>query len=321
MTALSERPATTYTTRPRFEGANINVWIGFKHVMYLMEEGVLQHFRENDLAPQRLYEAYGLCFEIVASQIRIRHALYMDDLASVEVQPVATDDPQEAIYNVQIFVERDGKTMKAANGRVYVIFRRQPQFPALQSPPAFLAPFIRNEIRRPNDQPARAAGFTTAREAGEIDKAIIDQLTAHHNDAFVWKWHVPYFYCHFSKRLQHSGYLRLMEEVVDLFLADRGISIRTMLDTRQWIPVVPSAQVELLREALMEETLYTVYTVEEIFKTLTYRARMDCYVLRNDELIHTAEGHITHGYAKILDTSGWELVPFDETTLAALGSK
>ena len=31
--------------RPRYEGANICTWIGFKHVNYLVEEAVLAHFR------------------------------------------------------------------------------------------------------------------------------------------------------------------------------------------------------------------------------------------------------------------------------------
>ena len=134
----------------------------------------------------------------------------------------------------------------------------------------------------------------------------------------MWKWRIPYFYCHFTERIQHSGYLRIMEEVVDLFLADRGISIRRMLDDQKWIPVVPQARVEILREALMEEELYTVFTVEDVFKDLTYTARMDCYVLRGDELVQTATGRITHGYARILDRHAWEVVPFDERTLAAL---
>ncbi|HZB50088.1 MAG TPA: hypothetical protein VE547_13430, partial [Mycobacteriales bacterium] len=100
--------------------------------------------------------------------------------------------------------------------------------------------------------------------------------------------------------------------------ADRGISIRRMLTDQKWIPVVPQARVEILREALMEEELYTVFTVEDVFKDLTYTARMDCYVLRGDELVQTATGRITHGYALILDRHAWEVVPFDERTLAAL---
>ncbi|RAM48964.1 MAG: hypothetical protein C6Y22_24925 [Hapalosiphonaceae cyanobacterium JJU2] len=148
--------------------------------------------------------------------------------------------------------------------------------------------------------------------------SLIQTVVPKETNAFIWKWHIPYFYCHFTECIQHSGYLRLMEEVVDLFLANRGISIRTMLNTRQWIPVVPSANVEILQEALMEETIYTVYTVENIFKKTTYTSRMDCYVEREGVLIHTATGSITHGYAKIHNLRDWTLVEFDEETLSAL---
>ena len=137
-------------------------------------------------------------------------------------------------------------------------------------------------------------------------------------NAIVWRWRIPYFYCHFSERIQHSGYLRLMEEVVDLFLAQRGISIRTMLEGRRWIPVVPRARGEILREAYLEEEIVTVFTVEGIFKDLTYTARMDCYVPRGDGLVRTATGTITHGYAVVLDRRDWELVAFDAETLAGL---
>ena len=56
---------TALTCRPRYEGANIRTWIGFKHFMYLVEEAVLHWFRERGLGPQRLYHEYGLGLEIV----------------------------------------------------------------------------------------------------------------------------------------------------------------------------------------------------------------------------------------------------------------
>ena len=72
---------------------------------------------------------------------------------------------------------------------------------------------------------------------------------------------------------------------------------------------------EILAEALMEEELYTVFTVEDVFKDLTYTARLDCYVLRDGELVPTATGCITHGYAVIVDRQDWGVVPFDERML------
>lgn len=309
---------TTHTARPRFEGSNISTWIGFKHVMYLFEEAILQHFRAHSLPPQHLYEELGLCLELVASAANIRHALHMDDEVRLEVTPLADAQPGELLHKLEAYVDRAGRPQKAASGKISTLLRAEPGRAAAAPQP--LRPYIHPEIRRAADLPAGAAGITTSRaaEAGRVEPAIVDRLVAPGENAFVWRWHIPYFYCHFTERLQLSGYLRLMEEVVDLFLASRGISIRTMLTTRHWIPVVPSAQVEILREAYMEEPIYTVYRVERIFKDLTYTARMDCYVPRGEDLVHTASGRIVHGYSKILGPSRWELVPFDAATLAAL---
>ncbi len=309
---------TVYTASPRFEGSNICSWIGFKHVMYLVEEAILQHFRERGLQPRRMFEEFGLCLEIVDSRVRILHALHMDDVVQVKVQPVDDSSGGEFSHNVQLFVERDGETLKALTGKVKVLFRRDRSGVTAGALPDEISAYVHDEIIRTKGAPAPATGFSSSRADEPLDEAIIRQLVPPDANAFVWKWHIPYFYCHFTERIQHSGYLRLMEEVVDLFLADRGISIRTMLDTRRWIPVVPEARVEILREGLMEETIYTVYTVEDIFKDVTYTARMDCYVLRDGGLIHTATGRIVHGYAEILNRRDWALVPFDAETAAAL---
>lgn len=115
-----------------------------------------------------------------------------------------------------------------------------------------------------------------------------------------------------------SGYLRLMEEGKDRFVADRGISIKTLLDDRRWIPVVPRSDIRILDEALMEEDLYTVYTVEEVFKDFTYTSRMDFYVLRDGKLVKTATGRIVHGYAVIENRRDWSLVNFDQRVVDAI---
>lgn len=314
---LPAEEVTVVELRPRFEGSNICTWIGFKHVMYLVEEAVLHYFRERGLVPRRLFEEHGLCLEIVDSHVRILHALHMDDLARVEVRSKTGPDDREQTLAVQLFVERDGTLIKALTGKVKVVFRLDRRGVTAASPVPELAPYVVAEIQRTGEPVVPASATTSGRGTVGPDDLIRQVVPADAN-AFVWKWHIPYFYCHFTERLQHSGYLRLMEEVVDLFLANRGISIRTLLDQRDWIPVVPTAQVEILREALMEETIYTVYTVEQIFKDVTYTSRMDCYVVRDGSLIHTATGKITHGYAQILNRRDWSLVNFDAMVLAAL---
>jgi acyl-CoA thioesterase FadM len=324
MTSSTVEHVVTVQGRPRYEGSNICTWIGFKHVMYLIEEAVLEAVRQSTPGAQALFEAHGLGVDIVDSDARILTALHIDDVARTEVTRQPDDGAGELAFRTVTWLDRPGRApLKAVTAKVRVVLRRVAGAPET---PAELAAVTVPDIRRvPASAPPRPSfGVATEGAAMTIGRGVVGAAdeTARSlgagSNALVWKWRIPYFYCHFTERIQHSGYLRLMEEVVDLFLADRGISIRRMLTDQKWIPVVPQARVEILREALMEEELYTVFTVEDVFKDLTYTARMDCYVLRGDELVQTATGRITHGYALILDRHAWEVVPFDDRTLAAL---
>jgi hypothetical protein len=77
----------------------------------------------------------------------------------------------------------------------------------------------------------------------------------------------------------------------------------------------------MLRDAIMEETIYTVFKMDFIFRDATYTHTMDCYVERDGTLVHTASGEITHGYAKNVSRREWKLVSFDEVTVDALNKK
>jgi acyl-CoA thioesterase FadM len=304
------------TQQPRFEGANIGVAIGFKHVLYLMEEAVIQHFRECGFGPRLLFEQYGLCLEIVFSRARLTQVVYVDDVTHVEIAPKRSDTEQVLSFALKMFLDRNGERVQSLTGNVQVVLRMDRSEESAEAPPAELAPFVTTEIDRQRHAPP--ATFDTRPGDGVQEEALLRQLAPEGSNTVVWKRRIPYFYCHYSQRMQHSGYLRVMEAIVDCFLYDRGISIRTMLEQRRWIPVVVEARVEMLREALMEETLYTVYRVENILKDITYTAQMDCYLVRDGELIQSATGRITHGYAQLEGRSGGSLVTFDPTTLAAL---
>jgi acyl-CoA thioesterase FadM len=310
--------STVVERYPSFEGANIVTGIGFKHVIYLLEEAVVQHFRERGLGPQLLYERHGLCLEIVDSDARLLTGTYLDDQVRVEVRTELEPPLSELPFFAQMHVRRGGKEVKSLSGRVRVLLRRDEGVQAEAPPPDELAMYVSAEINR---QPSGSASGEGAAFVGGV--ADEEQLRRHlapaGANAFVWKRRVPYFYCHYGARLQHSGYLRLLEEVVDRFLADHGISIRTMLEGRRWIPIVTNARVEMLREALMEEDIYTVFTVEKVFKRFTYTGRMDCYVVRGGQPLRTATSRITHGYLELRSRQDWSLVSFDDVTLSALG--
>jgi acyl-CoA thioesterase FadM len=284
--------------------------------MYLAEEALLEHLRRAGLVPRRLFEEDGLCLEVVSAGARILHALHMDDEVRTVVRPAPEQGAGERRYAVEMFVTRGGKPVKAYAGRLNVVYRRDASLglsPLISAPEA-LRPYLVEEVSRQPER-WRSAAVVQAREAAQ---APAFEPGAGGARPFVWRWHVPYFYCHYNERLQMSGYLRLLEEVENLFLADRGLSIWTMLRKRRWIPVVPTARVEVLREAYMEEPLYTVYTLEGVTRNVTYDCRMDCYVQRGGSLVHTSVGHITHGYAIIDDRKGWRLVELDEPVVQAL---
>ncbi|AHH99252.1 thioesterase family protein [Kutzneria albida] len=297
-------PAVTRVElRPRYEGSNICTWIGFKHVNYLVEEAVLDHLRQRGLPAGRLYERHGICVDLSSIDTRMWTAYHIDDLAVATVRQLESED-HRLRFLVEMTAERE-TSVKTVTARVAVTLRQDPRgFPAEPAPVEVAA----NLVPRlgPSAEPTLPAGADP-----------VAQLTKGHN-AFAWSWRIPYPYCHFTERLQMSGYLRLMEEAVDLFLADRGVSIHTLLSEQNWIPVVPSSSVEMLAEVGMEEELITVFTVETVFKRLTYTARMDCYVRRDGVLVKTATGRITHGYAVIENRRDWRQVDFDDRLLTAL---
>jgi acyl-CoA thioesterase FadM len=310
---------TTVRLRPRYEGSNICTWIGFKHVNYLVEEAVLDHFRQTGTPARALYEDHGLCVEFVELDTRISSAFHMDDLVIADVVPSTRAEAGELAFSVSLTVERGGELVKSASAKVRVLLLTDRRGGPAETVPEELRPHAAASVDRadPSGNPVPLVTPYGLGRGGTGGDPVLDELTRDTN-AFAWRWRIPYPYCHFTERLQMSGYLRQMEEVVDLFLADRGVSIKTLLDEQNWIPVVPRSTVTVLQEALMEEDLYTVFTVEDVFKGVTYTARMDCYVLRGGELVRTATGRITHGYAVIENRRDWSLVDFDARMLSAL---
>ncbi|MDT3399147.1 hypothetical protein RKE29_21280 [Streptomyces sp. B1866] len=313
---------TTVRLRPRYEGANICTWIGFKHVNYLVEEALLVHFAGCGLSARVLYEELGLGLDVVDLDTHILRALHMDDEAEAEVVPAVREHEGELAFTVTLRVVRDGVRRKAATATARVSLRVDTFFGDPGHVPAELAPYavprLGADLAGVPAPPPAAAAAALASGAGE--QAVLDALTAGRN-AYAWRWTVPYTYCHFSERLQMSGYLRLMEEAKDRFVAARGISIRSLLDDRRWIPVVPRSSLRMLGEALMEEELYTVFTVEEVFKDFTYTARMDCYAVQGRRLRRVATGSIVHGYAVIEGRRDWRLTSLDQRVLRALAGQ
>ncbi|MFD7909695.1 MULTISPECIES: hypothetical protein [unclassified Streptomyces] len=316
--------STNVVLTPGYEGANIGTIIGFKHVNYLVEKAVIEHFRRSGLPVGRLYEENGLGFDITHIDSRLQTALVVDDQASIEVTPVTKDGAQELSFKVVIIVERDGAHKKAVTSKVRAVLRYDENDTRMlrRLPvPEGLEPFVVAAIGGAEPGAAVPVLGDALVSGGSTDSdPVLDQLLAGEN-AYGWKFRIPYPFVHFFDRLQMSGYLRLMEEAKHRFVDARGISIRKLLAETNWIPAVTHSQVTLLDEALLEEDLYVVYTVDDVFKNLLYTSRLDCYVVRDGRLVQTATGSITHAYGVVENGREGRLVTFDDRVLRAFNNE
>lgn len=311
---------TTVTHSPGYEGANIGTIIGFKHVNYLVEKAVIDHFRRCGLPVGALYEKHGLGFDVVAMESRLSTALIVDDEASIEVRPVTKDDATELSFKVTISVVRDGEPKKAVTSKVRVVLRRDENDVRMTRRlpvPDGLERFVADHIGGSAPGADVPDGATLVSGGSTDDDPVVAELVAGKN-AYAWKFRVPYPYVHFFERMPMSGYLRLMEEAKHRFVDARGISIRTLLDESNWIPAVTHSSVTMLDEARLEDDLYIVYTVDNVFKNLLYTSRVDYYTVRDGKLVHTATGSITHGYGVVENGCEGRLVEWDERVAAAL---
>jgi hypothetical protein len=91
-----------------------------------------------------------------------------------------------------------------------------------------------------------------------------------------------------------------------------------MLDQRGWIPVVSRARVNQFVAAEMEEIVHTAFRVTDVVRNTGFDARMDCYVLRDGVLVHTASARILHGYAISRGPGAGRLAELDPATVTAL---
>jgi acyl-CoA thioesterase FadM len=300
VTALAG-PLTTPTValRPRREGANIRTWIGFKHFMYLAEEAVLEWYRDRGAGPGTLFHRHGLELSIVDSSVQLPVVLDVDDVVDAEV----TGGPDR--FTVRLRARRDGAPT-VLRGTVSVAL-----LPA--------DPGAGGGTAGPAGLPAEVAAATApAYPAGRTDLPDTGLAAVPGAGGYVWSWRVPYYYCQFSGRIQHAGWVRALEEVVDRFLDERGISVGTLLRERGWIPVVSRARVTQLADVSMEETVHTVFTVVDVLKGVGFDARTDSYLRRDGALVHVATGRILHAYAIAAGPGAGGLATLDDRVAAAL---
>jgi acyl-CoA thioesterase FadM len=310
---------TVLHSRPGYEGANIRTWIGFKHFMYLAERAVLQWLSDRGTGPGALYLEHGLGAEITDFSVQLPAVLEIDDEVRAEVTGAG---PR---LNVRLSVTRHGTPVTVLSGKVKLALVRERTAGLHRPAPEPLAALEAADLAAASTvtgPPAIAVPPGASPESVLAGSVPAGSVPAAGPAGFVWSWRAPYFYCHFSDRVQHSGFVRALEEVVDRFLADRGISVGRMLTERSWIPVVSRARVQLIGPAYMEETIHTVFTVTGILRGVMFDGRMDCYAERDGELVPVATATILHGYAIAAGEGAGGMASLDPGVIAALtGSK
>jgi len=282
----------------RYASANVRTWIGFKQFMYLVEEAVLTWFRQRDLGPQHIYHEYGAGLEIVDSSVLLPAVLEIDDQVDARVEWLG-----RGRFGVRLTVARGAEPVTVLRGKVKVALvteRTAPDGAIGAAMPEFLTPLVVPDV---------------AAIAGPV-------LPSPTNEPFNWNWRARYFHCHFSDRVQHGSYVAALEEVVDRFLADRGLSVPRLLAERGWIPVVSRARVRLLADAVMDEEIQTSFTVTDVFKNRAFDGRMDSHVTSPQRpphaARHVATAQILHGYAVSRGEFAGSLAELDPQTVEAL---
>lgn len=292
-TTTTTPPVTSVVLRPRYDGANIRSWIGFKQFMQLAEEAVLAWLREHTPGARRLYLEHGLGVEILDSSVQLPAVLEVDDQVHATVTWLGPGR-----FAVALEVERDGRRLPVLRGKLTLALVREVDPPATRPLTGVAGAGLLGE-------PVAAPAGTDPGWGGP-------------DTGWPWSWWAGYYRCHFSDRVQHSAYVRALEEVVAAFLAARGISVARLLRERGWIPVVSRARVRLLEAARMEEEVHTTFAVTDILRQTMFDGRMDCFVRRGDGVVHVATARILHGYALSRGPEAGSLATLDAGVVAAL---
>lgn len=296
---MTESPTAVLSpARPRYDGANIRTWVGFRQFLALAEEAVLGWFRQAGHGPHRLFHQHTLELAVVDCSAVLSAVLEVDDEVAADVTPLG-----RGRFRVALTVLRDDDQIAVLRGRMTVALVG----PADRDP-------LPGELARHLDRrhPSVADALGTQRDS----PGPLPQVTG--RPMLHWTWRARYFHCHFSDRVQHSAYVRALEEVIDRYLADRGLSVGTLLKERAWIPVVSRVRVRLLADAHMEEDVHTTFTVTDVLKDVMWEGRMDCHVHRDGTPVWVATAGIQHGYAISHGRHAGRLAVLDPATVAML---
>lgn len=299
--------ATVIRARPSAVSCNIRTWIGFKQFFDLLEAGVLAWIEAQGISPRELYHAYGLAVEMADVSAQLPAVLELGDDVEVSITP----RPRGGL-TATISVARGEMTVVALKASVTVaLVPGEASADSTAKPRADLSPALLPIIADTASYAGPAALSVPSR--GDVLTSV-----GAAPGAYLWSWRAAYYLCHYSDRVQHSGFVRCLEEVVDHYLQDRGIGIGRLLRERYWIPVVSRARVRLGAPAHLDDVVHTVFEVTDVLRDTLFSGTMSCWVERDGELACVAAGEILHGYAISAGELAGTMAVLDPPVITAL---
>ncbi|WP_422768948.1 hypothetical protein ACN28C_19325 [Plantactinospora sp. WMMC1484] len=271
--------------RPHYDTANTRLRVGTRGLTALAEEAVVHWFRVRKLSPAVLLERFGLEFSIIDCSSLAFGVAHLDDEITASAQPVGS-----RYFNVRLSVG-DRRVLQS---RITVVMPRVPG--RREELPEELTGMAIDEFDR---IPTAVDTHDPEFEARDLDERIT-------NDALGWfrSWRVPVSGCHYDNRMQYSGHLRILDELAELFAADRGLPARQTLLEHGLVPVMPRVRLRLLADAYAGDLVHTTYEVHQVVGGACFDCRFDAHVQRGDRRIPVATGILLSAYAREDDRAG-----------------
>lgn len=288
----TQRPApgrvTEVALAPRYESANVALRLSVRGLTSLVEEAVINWFRVRGFSPSTLYSTYGLEFSTIDCSSLFFGSVTVDDDVVASAEPVGP-----RYFNVKLTVRRGDRQTVVARSRVTVVMLRRPGW-SVELPEELLGMAIDKIDRIRTAVESHDPEF----EARDLDERIT-------NDTLGWhrSWRVALGDCHYSGRMQYTGYVRILEQLGELFLADKGLPVSELIAQGQ-TTVMPRVRVRILADAEAGDLMHTTYEIHQVVGGKLLDCRFDCHVERGERRIPVATGILLKGFASLDDDGG-----------------
>jgi acyl-CoA thioesterase FadM len=241
-----------------------------------------------------LHDRYRLEFTTIDCSSLIFGAVAVTDEVLAAAEPVGP-----RYFNVTLAVRRGERTVVVVRSRVTVLMLRRPGDPA-ELPEELLGMAVDKIDRIRTAVESHDPEF----EARDLDERIT-------NDGLGWhrSWRVATHRCHYAGRVHYAGYLRILEELAEMFLADRGITTRDLIQRHGLLPMMQRVRVRVLADAYAGDRMHTTYEIHQVVGGKLFDCRFDAHVERDGRRIPTATGILLAGFTGLATPDGRPVTP------------